>query len=595
MDANEPGAAVLALFAQIIDRVKQTTPMRSDDKPLKGGRVYSMLALGMPVNPADWKDPWNPQGAAPPGPVIPPPPPVMNPSSPNVNVMTAPGTTPPGPTQAEIDEAARAMKAAFNISKLSTMLLSVTDDQTYQEYPDGRAMDYSYPAILQGIHPIAADEPDDPAVVAAVKKANAVLFLPNPDGTSSVNPTPMYQNYQNNTQNYGIAVGNYATGYAAARLDPNQMAVFPTASRPLQIAVTQARQTLIAQGAAQVEAALDALATVGYPYQAHLVAAAQASYQDWSVSLGGQVSALSPYSQILPSDWASDDPGACNGWETLSIASRDYSSIDVSSARASSQFSWFNKASSTGGSGNASLFGFVKLGGSGGSSSSSQGSGSSGNQSGSNQVYTDAKSLTIKMTYALCTLQRPWFAGDLFYMQDWYMKGAEKNSISTGNIEDQMKLPDQLMPMVTQQMLVIRDVTISALSWGSIHSDLTSAYGASAQSSSTSGNSEAGSAGVSLGFISFGASASHASSKAQGSGWSVSGANSSDYVGTTFDGTTLRIPGAQIMGYLCDITPASAPVDDPEYGKTDTSAASSSTSTSNTTTAATPQPVGAAS
>ena len=51
MNTNEPGAAVLAIFDQLINRVKQAVPVRSDDKPLGGGRVYSMMTLGMPVDP----------------------------------------------------------------------------------------------------------------------------------------------------------------------------------------------------------------------------------------------------------------------------------------------------------------------------------------------------------------------------------------------------------------------------------------------------------------------------------------------------------------------------------------------------------------
>src|SRR5271167_3322875 len=62
MNTNEPGAAVLAIFDQLINRVKQAVPVRSDDKPLGGGRVYSMMTLGMPVDPVDFVNAWTPQG-----------------------------------------------------------------------------------------------------------------------------------------------------------------------------------------------------------------------------------------------------------------------------------------------------------------------------------------------------------------------------------------------------------------------------------------------------------------------------------------------------------------------------------------------------
>jgi hypothetical protein len=61
---NEPGSAVLAIFDQLIDRVKQARPVRSDNKPLGGGMVYSMMVLGMPVDPEDYLRPWSPMGGS---------------------------------------------------------------------------------------------------------------------------------------------------------------------------------------------------------------------------------------------------------------------------------------------------------------------------------------------------------------------------------------------------------------------------------------------------------------------------------------------------------------------------------------------------
>src|SRR5262249_27168616 len=63
--------------------------------------------------------------------------------------------------------------------------------------------------------------------------------------------------------------------------------------------------------------------------------------------------------------------------------------------------------------------------------------------------------------------------------------------------------------------------------------------------------------------VSFGGSAGHDESHAsQQSQWG-STKTGSDHFGTTFDGETLCIPGAQIIAFLCDIVPASPPLDDP--------------------------------
>src|SRR5262245_21812780 len=61
--ANEPGLAILALFDQLIDRVKQRIPTRTDGKPI-GTRVYSQLVLGMPISKMDYSKPWTPIGGA---------------------------------------------------------------------------------------------------------------------------------------------------------------------------------------------------------------------------------------------------------------------------------------------------------------------------------------------------------------------------------------------------------------------------------------------------------------------------------------------------------------------------------------------------
>ena len=53
--ANDPGSAALGIFDSLINRVKQAHPVRSDGKPLGGGVVYSMMTLGMPVDPRDYK------------------------------------------------------------------------------------------------------------------------------------------------------------------------------------------------------------------------------------------------------------------------------------------------------------------------------------------------------------------------------------------------------------------------------------------------------------------------------------------------------------------------------------------------------------
>ena len=152
-------------------------------------------------------------------------------------------------------------------------------------------------------------------------------------------------------------------------------------------------------------------------------------------------------------------------------------------------------------------------------------------------------------------------------MNGWYMVGNRKNSISDGTEKNQANLTDisklPLLPMIPQQMLVIRNVVITTTDWGSDGEVLNNAFGSAHDSSSSSSSSEAGSGGVCLGFVSFGGSASHSETHAKGQGSNWSTASGTSHFGTTFDGSTLKIPGAQIIAFLSDIVPACPPLDDP--------------------------------
>jgi hypothetical protein len=584
MDANQPGAAVLAIFDQLINTVKQSSPLRSDGKPLNDV-VYSMLILGSPVDPQDYVNPWTPQGDI------------------DVKASVAAGTIPTAAAAAPAagaaaappapdPEAARALAAAYKTSTLCNAMLEVTDDGSYEPYSIGRTLSFAYEGIINAMQPIAPNEAPDPQVTAAIDKARRVLFAVNADGSISTTRSAMYRTYIADTNAYGMAVANFATAFAVAKSDPTQMQVWPVVSLPLQNAVDEAKNQLIADGSQQVEEALDTLASVGNPIEAHMVAQAREIYEQWNLGLTGAVPAKVPYSFVLPTGWA-DPTDDDEGWQTLTVDSQSYSSYDVQHATSQSQFAWFNKSSSTGGDGGVVL-GFAALGGSGGTASSSSGSSGSSRSSASGTIGTDATELTISLEYALCTIERPWLMSDLFYMQGWYLRGGAAKSISTGEIADQANSAKPLLPMIPQQMLVIRNVKISTRKWGSLAKTLKDTYGDGTTDASASSSQEAGSGGVSLGFISFGGSASHAQSQAQGGSASFTATDSQSYFGTTFDGSTLHIPGAQIIAYLSGVVPLCPAVDDPELGKTAPVAATAAAATPATPAATAGAPAAAA-
>jgi len=561
---NEPGAAILATFDQLINRVKQAHPVRSDGKPLGGGVVYSMMVLGMPVDPEDYLGPWSPMGGAS----------LQDMSAqgtlPNAGAAPAPaaGASAAGATAAAAVAPApdpkfeKAMQAAYKTAQLCNTLLQVTTDGTYLEYPTGRHLDFQYEGIISAMQPTPMP-PISPDVQKQIDDAQAVLYELDTDG-SILGKSKLYKTYLKNAQAYAQAKSDYATAMALAKSTPATAEIWPMTSVTYQQAVDDAYDTFKTEGAEKIERALDIIGSVGVCMQDHMIKKARQLFDAYNLGLAG-VPAPIPWSSIEPSGWCDPDDDD-EGWQQLTVKAGDYQHYDASNRTMGGQHSWSTNSSSTGGSGGVTV-GFAAVGGSGGSSSSSQQSQGSSQYSFTSAFKNTATNLTISLEYMLATIDRPWLVSDLFYMQNWYLVGNKKNVISDGteanqaNVTDLSKLP--LLPMIPQQMLVIRNVVISTSTWGSDGETLKTYYGADQDSDSSNASQESGSAGVCLGFVNFGGSASHAQSHAQGQGsnWSASSATSN--YGTTFENNTLKIPGAQIIAFLSDIVPACPPLDDP--------------------------------
>jgi len=557
---NEPGAAVLTIFDQLIDRIKQRSPVRTDGKPL-GSMVYSQLVLGMPIWREDYMRPWTPSGGA-----------SLQEAfhgngqanggqaaQPAAGNGAAANRDAQAPAQPEIDpKFLRAMQAAFKTALLCRTMLQVTKDGTYREYPTGRHLDIAYESVMHGMQPgPMAEMAED--VKKRVEEAEKILFEKDEDG-SIIGKTKLYKNYIANAQAVAKAQSDFAAANAAQLADPIKRHAWPVQSATYQQVVDQAMDALRTEGGPKVERALDTIASVGVPMQAHMIAKAKNTFDVWNLGLSGIVPSKMPYSMIMPTNWC--DPDDHDGWEQLIVDQADYQHYSSVNARSSSQQSWQAHAESVGGSAGVML-GFAAFGGSADSSSSNsswQNSSEAHFQSG---FQNTAKNLHIELEYGLCTIVRPWLISDLFFLKNWYLVGAKKGSVSDGTIDGQADSQEKLLPMIPQQFLVVRNVTISTSDWGSDGQVLADNYGGAQGSTSASSSSQAGSGGVSLGFISFGGTASHSESDASGqsSGWQAR--SGSSHFGTTFDGQTLKIPGAQIVAFLSDIVPAGPELDDP--------------------------------
>ena len=564
--ANEPGAAVLAIFDQLIDRIKQRNPVRTDGKPV-GSMVYSQLVLGMPIWRDDYLRPWTPSGgaslqetfshgaAASSG--APATGAAAAGASGDTATATATATAVAAPPQPDA-HMLRAMQAAWKTALLCRTMLEVTTDGQYREYPTGRQLDFAYETIMKGMQPGKMPEMADD-VKKRIEEAEKVLFEKDEDGAIA-GKSKAYKRYIENANALAKAKSDFAVANAAAMTDPVKAQAWPVQSATYQQMVDQAQDALVTEGGPKVERAIDTIASVGVPMQAHLIKKAKDAYDAWNLGLSGIVPAKIPYSIVLPTNWC--DPDDHDGWETLVVDQSSYQHYATTSAKSESQQSWQKHANSVGGSGGV-MFGFAAFGGSASSAhanSSWQNSAESHFQSGFNNTATN---LHIELEFGLCRIVRPWLISDLFFLKNWYLAGAKKNSVSDGTIDGQANSHEKTLPMIPQQFLVVRNVTISTSEWGSDGQVLNDYYGGGQGSTASSSSSQAGSGGVSLGFVSFGGSASHSRSDASGQSSDWSARSGSDHFGTTFDGQTLKIPGAQIVAFLSDIVPAGPELDDP--------------------------------
>lgn len=515
--SNEPGAAVLAIFAQLIDRIKQRTPVGSNDKPI-GKKVYSQLVLGMPIDREDYLKPWSPSGGASLREAVPP---------------AAEGAAPAADPQM-----LKAMQAAWKTSLLCKTMLAVTTDGTYEEYPTGRHLDFAYDAILSGMTPLAI--PEESADIKARRlAAQKILYKTDAEGNIDFGTkTSVYLNYMKNADAVAEAKADFAVANTVAMIDPVKAQSWPVESARYNNKVKRARDALVAEGAEQVEKALNVLNSIGIPVEARLITRAKEAWDSWNLGLTGVVPGNSPYSLIMPTNWC--DPDNHDGWEKLTVDQSSYKHFDAQNARSDSASSWSRHSQSRSGTGGVML-GFVAFGASGGSSSSDSSWQSSESSTFNSSFSNNATNLHIELEYGLCTISRPWLISDIFFLKNWFLTNQKKHAISDGTIDGQANSQEKLLPMIPQQFLVVRNVRISTSNWGSEGTTLSEYYGAAQGSAGSNASRVAGSGGVSLGFISFGGTAARGSESASGQSSAWSAKSGSGYFGTTFNGETLTI------------------------------------------------------
>lgn len=567
------GQAMLSVLDQIVARLLGQQPVDSQGNPT-GTSVYLQYQTGQGVDPRQYENPWTPMGGS---------------SLQSVLQSGAVSQTPAATTDAssatgsgsgqgssqtpQVDTALEAsLMSAWETSNLvDSMFLVDTKGQLQTYQGGGRSLAFAYGEIIQGMQPANPAQPSA-QVQAEVQAAQDILWQTDQNGNVT-GPTQLYQNYLTNQMAWAQAKSNLAAAQAEAMTNPALGQVWPQMATTYQTAVDQAYDTWIGEGAEKVEQALSTIAAEGQDVVDAMVANAKELFQAWSLAGLAGVPTQTQYSMVSPITWY-DPTDNSTGFETLTVTSQS-AAADAQQNRNSFSNSWYQgQSSNTTASASGSFFG-ISLGASGGSSQASSTSNAGGQSATTSQTGDQTSEVSITLEWLLCQVQRPWLVSDLFYVNGWYMVNQRKDSISDGTVQGQIDNEAQLLPMIPTAFLVVRNVTISAGNWG----QTADALQAASTQSQSSGQASSSNFGGNVGFFGMGASAAHSSTQDAGqSSSSSSGQVSWSWSGDSEQGT-LTISGAQILGWVGSIVPASPPVDDPNLAaQTGSSSGSSSPS-----------------
>jgi hypothetical protein len=548
----------------LIDALNQiytsiSAQLTNPDGTPSGTAVYMQLPVGVPIDPKMYVDPWNPNGDSYTAttndgqfvtPTPTPTPAAGTPATPAGQVAAMPTTDP---------KLQVAMTSAYNTVRLVDNMLMVTDKGVAKSWPD-RTVSIEYFTALSGMQaePIPEPSADIKARIAAATKT---LYTEDAQGNFT-GYTPLYASYRHNQKALGDARSAYALAYAQAMANPISGQAWPVTSATYQTAVDQAYADLRDMGAQQVEDAMNTLQSIGGSAAAALIAKARKMYDDFSVGLLGAVSEKVPWSYIDPISWW-DHNDKDFGVLSISASSTSYQAGGGGGDHSFGHSFYHDDSSSTSGSAGFNCF-FYSASANASHTDTNHDSGDNSNSSSHQEYHDSSSSATISFDWFLASCERPWYLGDLFHMEGWYLAGGKKNSISDGTISGQIDAPDRLLPMVPKGFVVVRNVVITADSWGELGNQFENAVDSDSQHTDSSSTSYGGS----VGWCGIGGSVQHTNSDDNGA---FTNQHDSGY-GWNFerngDGGTLTMLGGQIVGWIGQIQPASPYRDDPNLAKT---------------------------
>lgn len=554
-------SALQDVLSQLVARILGGQAQDKNGKPLRDV-CYMQLPQGIAIDPRQYSNPWTPAGGA-----------TLSQMNSDGSFKQVPAitpaikllgggnqTTPPSPQ----DQMAHAIYAAQQTAQLADRRMLVTTDGSYRPFQGSELISNAYEVIVRKAQGIPAD-PLPADIQAKVDAARKLLWILDDKNQPTGKKTDQYKQYQKLAQAWADAKTQFALAQVAASKDPSLGAVWPVTSQSLQQKVDQAWDDWRSNNADEIENALDTLGSVGGSIGAYFVARAREINDAWDLGLTGAVPVGTKYAEISPVSWwdSTDDEII----ETLTASSSTFTTGGSENSRSFSN-DWFNSHSQSSSEGGAGMIFGVTFGADASQSSSNSDGGwhvDGGSFSGFSTAMSDA---TIELSWTLCTIDRPYLLSELFIIDGWYLPQEPKGSVSEGDIkssvdgqkvveQDPSKSDPHMLPMVTTQFLVIRNVKISSSQWGQLGDQLSQYCANASNSESSSSSSVAGG----VGFLGFGGEASEDATDFTSKGQSDQSQAGSWFFQQTASGGTLYIKGGQIVGWVGEILPYSPRVD----------------------------------
>jgi hypothetical protein len=465
------------------------------------GYFISFRPIGLPLDPADYQNPWAPTGSE-----------LNQATTSAMNQEASSNATMPAsaPPAVDINQLIAAKVGQSEQNYFNTFLLTddkLTMDEHYSVMPSAGQVSDAWFAIINGAQEVSSNMTLNQSMQKSIAAAQAVLIDP-----TTGNPTPHYNQYLNYQQQYFNAVQNLDGQYANAISDPNGMAMWPITGKIPQERVNTAMEDWVGLGFKnEIETAQDTLNAQGMDPAIALINRAKLAYENSLVEIG--TLGLRPYTLISPSTFY--DPYIQDGWTTYSQAA---ASVATSSSTSSSSES---------GSGGVS-FGFFSVG------------ASASHEQSQSAMQIDTSMLSISFDFCTADIRRPWLDTNLLNLGNWFLLDNAKNCISDGTYGQQLDAASDkgtFMPSIVTSLVLVRNLKIE---WAVTHEQQ------QAFQQSTSGGGQVG-----FGPFFVGGSAT----SANGNTSSVNTANSQG----------IHIQGVQLIGYCSTITPASPRLDSKDY------------------------------